>query len=208
MVPAAVAQHQQHLAELQDRRSALLVDPAQQAAAHHDLMLLEQPVGRRRAVHDGVTSGHIQPGNVPAALGVTPHLQPGVVDQQLLKTQAQCQQRRHRQRGRDLRQAQRLAAQAVAQQHIVQHKRRHPTGAVHRDPADLHRMPECAAGLRLDAPTPIVQTRQNPPVQGEPGQQSQDKGADHPHQHGAPHPAPKPPGRTALGRDQQREGHG
>ena len=123
MVPPPVAQHQQHVAHLQGRRGALLIHPAQQAAAHHHLMLVEQPVGRRVAVHRrAVGGGHVQPRDVPAALRIAPHLQPGVVDQQLLKAQAQRQQRRHRQRGRDLRQAQRLAAPAIVQQHVVQHK--------------------------------------------------------------------------------------
>ena len=108
---------------------------------------------------------------MPAALGIAPQLQPRVLDQQLLEAQLKPQQRGHRQRRRHLRQAQGLVATRIAQHHIVQHKGRHPARAVYGDLADLHRMPERAAGLGLDARTPIVQTGQNQPVQGEPGGQ-------------------------------------
>ena len=171
MTPALVAQHQQHVAQLQGRGGAQLVDPTQHATPDHDLVLVETPVDRRRAFNPGVGGRHVQAGHMPAALGIAPHFQPGILDQQLLKAQLERQQRRHRQRGRHLRQAQGLAALRVAQHHIVQHKGRHPARAMHRNFTQLHRMPERAAGLRLDARTPIVQTGQNQPVQREPGHQ-------------------------------------
>ena len=176
LVPtAAVAKQQLHVVQLQRRRGALLVDPAQGAAADQKFMLFEKPVGRGAAVdrRAGVGAGQVQPADEPAALHVAPHLQPGAVDQQLAEAQPQRQQRGHRQRCRHLRQAQRLAARGVAQHHVAQREGRHPAAALHGDLADVDRMPQRPGGLCLDLRAPVVQTRQNPPMQREPGHQTQ-----------------------------------
>ena len=170
VTPPLVAHHQQQVGQLQGWCLTLFVDPAQQAAADDHFMLLKEPVGRSAAVYRSIGRRHIQPRHMPMPLGIAAHLKPGVLDQQLLEAQAQAHQGRHRKRGRDLRQPQSLATPRIAQHHIAQHKRRHPARAVHRDLADLHRMPERATRLRLDHRTPFVKTGQNQPVQGQPGQ--------------------------------------
>ena len=179
LMPApGVAHHQQHVVELQRRSTTQLVHPAQHAAADHQLVLLEQPVGRSAAIHRRIARGlgqvDIQPGHMPAALGVAPHLQARVLDQQLLEAQAQRQQGRHRQRRRHLRQAQCLAPTRIAQHHVLQHQGRHPAGALGGDAADLHRMPECAAGLCFQLRAPFVQPGQNQPMQAQPHRQGPD----------------------------------
>ena len=207
MLPPGIAHHQQHIPQLQRRRAAQLVHPAQHAAPDHELMLLEQPVGRRAAVHRsagfGRPAAQVQPGHMPAAAGVAPHLQPRILDQQLRKAQAQRQQRRHRQRRRHAWQAQGLAAPAVAQHHIVQREGRHPAGALGFDAADLHRMPERAAGLRLHLRAPIIQAGQNHPVQSQPQRQgSQPQRQEGPEQQRQQRTRQAPP--TLAGRVAQR----
>ena len=55
-------------------------------------MLVKTPVDRRGALNPGVRGFNVQAGHMPAALGIAPHFQPCVLDQQLLKAQLKRQQ--------------------------------------------------------------------------------------------------------------------
>ena len=218
LVPAApVAHHQLHIAQLQWRRGALFVDPAQRAAPDQQLVLFKEPVGCGRAVHRAGAFGvHVEAAHEPASRCIAPHFQPGAVDQQLLKAQPQCQQGGHRHRGRYLRQPQGLAPAGVTQHHIAQGEGRYPARAVHADLADLHRMPQGLRGLCLDARTPLVQSGQNQPMQCKPGRKAQRPAQQKQPQRDAPGPAPGPspmrlptwPGKAAHRGRQQIGRHG
>ena len=197
MTMAGVAHHQQHIAQLQRRRGALLVHPAQHATPDDEFALLEEPIGRRAAVHRRACGLHTQARHVPAALRVAPHLQARVLDQELIEAQAQAQQRARRQRRRHQRQPQRFAPLGIAQHHVTQRKSRHPAAAAHADAANLHRMPQRPAGLRLDPRTPSVQTGQNQPMQAEPSGQPPGQQHRRATPQDPPCPAPTPPDRTA-----------
>ena len=163
----AVAHHQLHVGERQRRRAALLVGPAQRAAADHELRLAEEPVGRRAVA--AARSAQVQAGDEEMPLRIAPHLQMGVVDQQLVEAQLQGEQRMRRQRGHDAWQHERGVPAAVLQHHALQLQRGHPAGRAHADVANSHRNSECAGRPFLDLGPPLLDVRQNPPVQCQPG---------------------------------------
>ena len=88
----AVAKHQLHIAQRERRGGALFIDPAQCAAAHDDLVLLEEPVCSSAAMA-AVGSAEIEAGDEDSATRVTPNFKLGAVDQQLLEAQFEGQQR-------------------------------------------------------------------------------------------------------------------
>ena len=172
MPAAAVAQQQLHIGQCQRRGGALLVQPAQRAAAHQDLVLAEDPVGGVVGAQRGGLGAEQQSAHVQPAGGVAPHVEPGILDQQLGEPQLQAQQRRHRQRGLHPRQAQRLAAGGVAQHHVLQLEAGQPATALRSQLPDLHRMPQCPRGQHFHPRAPFIQTRQNPGMQADPGRHS------------------------------------
>ena len=192
VAPAAVAQHQLHVGQGQCWRLVLAVQPAQGAATHHDLMLLEQPVGIPCTGQGRAIDAQGQAADKPAALGIAAHVQPRVLDQQLGEAQAQRQHGRHRQRRLHPRQAQRFLAGGVAQHHVTQLKHGQPAAVQGGQVADLHRVPECLAGQRLGAWAPFVQTGQNQPMQDEPAHQGQCPACQQHPQCDAPGPPPEP----------------
>ena len=171
MPAAAVAQQQLHVGQRQRRRGALLVQPAQGAATHQDLVLAEDPVGGVVGTQRGGLGAQQQAAHVQPAGGVAAHIQPGILDQQLGEAKLQPQQRRHRQRSLHPRQAQRLAAGGVAQHHVLQLEAGQPATALRGQVPDLHRMPQCPRGQHFHPRAPFVQTRQNPRMQADPGRQ-------------------------------------
>ncbi|UUX97964.1 hypothetical protein [Aquabacterium sp. J223] len=171
----AVAQHQVHVVEGQRRgarRRGVL--PLQPAAAHHHLVLVEQPVGGGVAVLAGAALQR-QAGHPPAAVGVAPQRQLGVLQQQLFELQPprpqQVPQPAGGQRRRHLRQTQRRLAVAVVQAHVAQRQHRHPAGGGDLDPADGHRHAERGRGTGLHLGSPVVDAGQNAPVQRQPAEQ-------------------------------------
>ena len=99
VVAQAVAHHDHGIGQQQRCGAALFVDPGERGAADHELVLPEEPVGGRMALAIAADlAGHLETPDADVALGVAPHHQLRVVDQQLLEPQLQRQQRRHRQR--------------------------------------------------------------------------------------------------------------
>ncbi|MCW7536655.1 hypothetical protein OOT46_02130 [Aquabacterium sp. A7-Y] len=198
--PGAVAQHQVHVGQLQRRRALELIDPAQRAAADRQLVLAEDPVGGRRVTLAPGLAAHLQPGHEQPALDIAAHLQARAIDDQLLEARLPVQQRAGRQGRVDPSQAQRLAPAGVADQDVSQFQRRHPAVRFNTDVADLHRHPQGSGGRLLDLRAPRFDSRQNRPMQNEPGHQQQapgeqdeDSGNTHGH-------AKKAPGRRQQGR--------
>ena len=174
----AIAHHQLHVGQHQRRPVLQLVGPAQAAAAQHPFVLLEQPLGGGAVVADGAGID-VETRHVKAALEVTPHVQRQAVHQQLCEARPQQQQRARRQRGRDLRQPQRLAPLAVEEAHVPEFEGGHPAGRMGVDAGDAQALAENPARLRLDLRAPIVDVRQNSPVQSQPGGQHQADGTRH-----------------------------
>jgi hypothetical protein len=167
--PQAVAQHHVHIAQLQRRRLAQLVGPAQHALADDDLLLREQPVGRRTVVGRCIGAGlDVDPGDADAALRVAPHVELHAVDVQLRQAQLQCQQRLRRQRRAHRAEGERRLAGRVEHTNITQVEGRYPAAAAHGNGADAHRLPQGLAGLLFDRRTPCLDAGQNPPMQRQP----------------------------------------
>jgi len=169
----AVAQHQVEVEELQRRRGAQLVDPADAAVEDDELVLLEEPVGRGLG---GLRVGRAvdaEAGDEDAALRVAAQQQLGAVQQQLGETQFEGQQRARRQRGADAGQVQRLPAGGLDDAHVAQVQRGDPSGRSGADGADLHGYPQCLGGLLFELGPPVVDVRQNRPVQCQPGRDQQ-----------------------------------
>ena len=197
----AVADHQLHVAQHQRRGSALLVGPAQRAAADHELVLLEEPVGDRVAVA-AVVAADIEPRHKVAALRVAPQLELRAVDQQLFEAQFQRKQRARRDRGEDARQAERRPLFCVEHDHVAQLQRRHPATRPHLDLADANGYPQGLAGPCFDRLTPLLDVGQNRPVQGQPGDQQHAGRRGQHHQNEARRPAQERPmqqGRAGSG---------
>ena len=204
MPARAVAQHHVDLAQHERRRAAALVGPVQFRMAHDELGLAQEPVARA-----GVAAAHtafpVEPGDVHPALRVAPHLQPRAVDQHLLETQRQRQQRLRCQRGADLAEHQRLASLRIKDAQIAQAQRRHPAAGLHLDRADAQPQPHGPAGRGFDARTPFVDVRQNRPVQRQPGGEQQAPHQQHAEQSQAPCGAqPLPAARQCSFRPRRR----
>jgi hypothetical protein len=169
LVPAqAVAHDQLHVGERQRRRVVLLVGPAQRAAADHELGLLEEPVGGA-AVVAGARPAEVEAGDEHPPVGVAPRLELRPLDEQLLEAQLQGEQRARRQRGDDPRQLEGGPLLAVLQHDVAQLQRRRPAAGLYVDVANKHRNAQRLAGPLGDLRTPLVDVRQNPPVQCQPG---------------------------------------
>ena len=115
MPPGAVAQNQVHIGQLERRRAAQLVGPAQLAVKNRDLGLGKHPVGGRvvtaaAAALDGKAR------DVDLAFCIAAHIELGTVQVQLLETE--MQKRAWRDRRHHLRKAQCLTTARVKQLHI------------------------------------------------------------------------------------------
>ena len=166
----AVAHHQIDVLQLQRRRVALFVDPAQAAVADHELMLREKPIGGR-VVGLGAAGGDFDAGDKEAPDPVTAQFQRRAFNVQLLEAQLEGQQRARRQRRADLGQAQGFALLVILEHHIGQLQGRHPATRTNADRTDRDRCPDGAAGTGLDLRAPLFDARQNRPMQGQPCQQ-------------------------------------
>jgi len=171
----AVAQDDVDVGQLERRRGALLVDPAHGAAAQHDLLLAEEPVERCGLVGagDAGARSEVEAADVHVAGGVAPHQQARVLDVELRQPRLQHQQRLRRQRRRHPRQPQRLRAGRVAQHDVAQVDCGYPRRRAHADVADSHRNPYRATGMAFYLGAPILDVRQNPPLQSQPREHDQ-----------------------------------
>ena len=124
---------------------ALLVDPAHAAAADHELVLREEPVGRGAPVVAVAAPRQIEAADVQRPCASRRTSSCGAVDQQLLEARLQRQQRARRQRRSDARQPQRLAAvrRRAAPRRCSSSAGIQPRD-VHLDRADAHRNAERA----------------------------------------------------------------
>ena len=177
MAAQAVAHHQFDLAQRQRRRLAQLVGPAQGRAANHPLALLEEPVAGRSVVGPG--GAEVEPRDVDATLRIAPRLELGAVDIELREAQFEGQQRARRERGDDARQGQCRTLLRVVNDDVAQLDAGHPPARSNLERADRHGRAQGPARRGLDAGAPLVDVRQNPPMQDQPRQQHQAPGADH-----------------------------
>ena len=170
MAAPAVAQHDVHLLQRQQRRIAQLIGPAQGAVAHHDLALRQQPVGHTRVTR--VIARQVQPRHEEPAIGAAAHVQRGGIDVELL--QAAPQEGAQRRGGHDAGQPDRLVALAVQYHHVMQLKGGEQPLGGGCDGADLHHCPHGLAGLLFQPWAELVDSRHNPAVQqAPPGHQQQ-----------------------------------
>ena len=104
----------------------------------------------------------------------------GVLDVELRQPRREDEERARRQRGRHARQAQRVGAGGVTQHHVAHFEGGNPAGRTDADVADAHRNPYRTAGMPLYRRAPILDVRQNPPLQSQPGkhQQTQQREAE------------------------------
>ena len=161
----AVAHHQLDVGQRQRRRMSGFVDPAQRAAANHELLLLEEPVGCGAAVFAAAgAAAEVEPGDADVAGGIAPDVEAGAIDEQLFEADFEREQGARRQRSVDARQGQRRPLLGIENAHVAQLDRRDPAARAGLDRADPHRRAEHAAGPGLDRRTPVVDVRQNQPV--------------------------------------------
>ena len=147
------------------RRCALLVDPAQGAAADHELGLPEEPVGgvavvgaRRAPPPKSRPATWMRPLGSRRTSSSAPSISSCV------EARLEREQRARRQRRDDARQAQRDAPSASSSTHVAQLESPAPSRSSGLDRADPHAHPERRAGARLDRRTPFLDVRQNQPV--------------------------------------------
>ena len=169
----AIAHDDLHVGEAQWRGPALLVGPAQRAAADHEFALLKEPVGGCvvRVFVSGFGTAEFEPGDEDAATRIASNFELRAVDQQLLEVQLEREQRARRDRREHARQAQRGRAGGVEQNDITQLETRHPATRPNRDRADANRHPERLARTLLYRSAPLFDVGQNAPMECQPHDQ-------------------------------------
>ncbi len=91
MLEQTIANGQFHLRERQRRCQSALVDPAHAAAADDELVLLEEPVAQGRGV-TAMAAADLEARHKDAPQIVTPDLELGAVDEELVEAQLEREQ--------------------------------------------------------------------------------------------------------------------
>ena len=117
----AVADDDVDAGEHEGRRLPLLVDPADRAAADHELLLLEEPVrGIATVVGAAVLAAEIEPRDADVAGGVAADVERRAVDQHLLEARLEGEERPRRERRGHARQAERHPLLGIENPHLAQ----------------------------------------------------------------------------------------
>ena len=108
--------------------------------------------------------GEVEPGDADPAALVTADVEARAVDQELLETRLEGEQRARRECGEDARQDQGDALLGVEDTDLAQLDRGNPATRVRFDRADSHGRADHASGACFDGRTPLLDVRQNQPV--------------------------------------------
>ena len=156
MAEIAATQHHIHLGQLHFLGTQR-IHKVQLPTTHHQFGLLQQP--RQRRGLPPLLVGQLQPGHLPAAIGLARHLQAGGIDVQLL--QPATQQGLGGKRQHHARQLQGRLLRAVEHLHAAQFQGWKQSPGVGGDAADAHRCPYGLTGPTLQLSTPLGDSRHN-----------------------------------------------